>query len=166
MAFGTDAKVTANITAQSRKVTDKCLIIKLTPNATAIADIALAAENEGADGVSVINTLVGMAVYIVTKKPKLSTIRGGLSGPAIKPIAIAKVFEVARAVKIPVIGIGGIMNIDDVLEFLITGATAIQVGTANFITPNISEQLISDLESYCQKNEIRSISEIIGSLKV
>ncbi len=166
MAFGTDARVTAQITSLTRRVTSKCLLVKLTPNVTSIADIAKAAENEGADGLSVINTLVGMAVDIQSKKPKLATICGGLSGPAIKPIALAKVYEVVNAVKLPVIGIGGIMNINDVLEFLITGATAIQVGTANFITPTISEQLIFDLENYCKKNGIHSIKEIINSLRI
>ncbi len=166
MAFGTSSKVTAKITANVRKITNKCLIVKLTPNVTSIADIANAAESEGADGLSVINTLVGMAVDINTKRSKLATIKGGLSGPAIKPVAIAKVFEVVNSVNIPVIGVGGIMNIDDVLEFLITGATAVQVGTANFVNPKISEQLVTDLENYCQKNSIRTVAEIIGSLRV
>jgi len=166
MAFGTNSKITAKITATVRKITNKCLIVKLTPNVTSIEEIANAAESEGADGLSVINTLVGMAVDINTKKPKLATIKGGLSGPAIKPVAIAKVFDVVNSVKIPVIGIGGIMNIDDVLEFLITGATAIQTGTANFVNPQISEKLVTDLENYCQKNSIQAITEIIGSVNI
>ena len=107
-----------------------------------------------------------MAVDVNTKRPKLATIKGGLSGPAIKPVAIAKVFEVVNSVNIPGIGVGGIMNIDDVLEFLITGATAVQVGTANFVNPKISEQLVADLENYCQKNSIQMVAEIIGSLRV
>lgn len=164
MAFSADPKITATVTANSRKMTERCLIVKLSPNVTSISEIARAAEDAGADAVSVINTLVGMAVDINTRRPKLATITGGLSGPAIKPIAIAKVFEVANAVKIPVIGIGGIMNCDDVLEFLITGATAIQAGTANFINPQIAEQLVDDLEIYCNQNQINDINKIIGSL--
>lgn len=166
MAFGTDEKVTALITAAARKVTNKCLIVKLTPNVTSIREIAKAAENEGADGLSVINTLVGMAVDIRTKRPKLATIMGGLSGPAIKPVAIAKVFEVVRVVSIPVIGIGGIMKVEDVIEFLITGACCVQVGTANFVNPNIAEKLVTDLEGYCKENEILDIRGIIGSIQI
>jgi dihydroorotate dehydrogenase (NAD+) catalytic subunit len=166
MAFGVDPKITAQIAAQTRKATDKCLIIKLSPNVTSISEIAIAAENEGADGLSVINTLVGMAVDVNTKRPKLATVSGGLSGPAIKPVAIAKVFEVVNAVKIPVIGVGGIMELNDVLEFLITGATAIQVGTANFISPQISEQLVTDLQNYCSQHNIKTLKNIIGSLQI
>ncbi len=166
MAFGVDPIITGKITGQTRNATDKCLIVKLSPNVTSISDIAIAAENEGADGLSVINTLVGMAVDVNTKRPKLATVKGGLSGPAIKPVAIAKVFEVVNAVKIPVIGVGGIMELNDVLEFLITGATAIQVGTANFVSPQISEQLVFDLKNYCQKNSIQTMADIIGSLKI
>jgi dihydroorotate dehydrogenase (NAD+) catalytic subunit len=166
MAFSADPKITANVTQTARSVTDRCLIVKLSPNVTSISEIAIAAEDAGADALSVINTVVGMAVDIRTRRPKLATITGGLSGPAIKPIAIARVFEVVQSVDIPVIGIGGIMNHEDVLEFLITGATAIQVGTANFINPQVSEQLVNDLENYCQKNHILDISEIIGSLNL
>ncbi len=166
MAFGTDPKVTAQITASVRSVTEKCLIIKLTPNVTSIAEIARAAEEEGADALSVINTLLGMAVDIQTHRPKLATIMGGLSGPAIKPVAIAKVFEVRKAVKIPVIGIGGIMKVEDIIEFLITGATAVQIGTANFVNPRISERLTIELKKYFENNNIQSVSEIIGNLKL
>jgi len=166
MAFSADPRITASVTQQARAMTDKCVIVKLSPNVTSIIEIAVAAEQAGANALSVINTVVGMAVDIHTRRPKLATIMGGLSGPAIKPIAIAKVFEVVQAVKIPVVGIGGIMNLDDVLEFLITGATAIQVGTANFINPQISEQLVNDLEDYCQKNQIFDINEIIGTINL
>lgn len=166
MAFSADPNITAAVTKKARAVTDRCLIVKLSPNVTSIGEIARAAEQQGADAVSVINTLVGMAVDVHTRRPKLATVTGGLSGPAIKPIAIAKVFEVVNAVKIPVIGIGGIMNYRDVLEFLITGATAIQVGTANFIDPNIAEKLVDDLEYYFKKNDIEDINQIIGSLKI
>lgn len=166
MAFSADPRITASVTEQARAMTDKCVIVKLSPNVTSISEIAIAAGQAGANALSVINTVVGMAVDIHTRRPKLATIMGGLSGPAIKPIAIAKVFEVVQAVNIPVIGIGGIMNFEDVLEFLITGATAIQVGTANFIDPPVSEQLVNDLEDYCQKNQIFDINEIIGSINL
>jgi len=166
MAFSADPKITANVTQKARAITDKCLIVKLSPNVTSISEIAIAAAQAGADALSVINTVVGMAVDIHTRRPKLATITGGLSGPAIKPIAIARVFEVVQSVNIPVIGIGGIMNYEDVLEFLITGASAIQVGTANFIDPPVAEQLVNDLEDYCQKNYINDINEIIGSINL
>ncbi len=164
MAFSADPKITAAVTEKARLVTDRCLIVKLSPNVTSISEIARAAEMAGADALSVMNTIVGMAVDIKTRRPKLATITGGLSGPAIKPIAIAKVFEVVQAVKIPVIGIGGIMYVEDVLEFLITGATAIQVGTANFIDPNIAERLVDNLGDYLKRNHIPNVSEIIGSI--
>ena len=166
MAFSADPKITASVTEKARSMTDRCVIVKLSPNVTSISEIALAAEQAGADALSVINTVVGMAVDIRTRRPKLATIMGGLSGPAIKPIAIARVFEVVQAVQIPVIGIGGIINFEDVLEFLITGATAIQVGTANFIDPQVSEKLVIDLENYCQKNHILNINGIIGSINL
>jgi len=166
MSFGASARITASVTATARSVTQNCLIVKLSPNVTSIGEIARAAENAGADALSVMNTVVGMAVDINTKRPKLATTTGGLSGPAIKPIAIAKVFETARSVKIPIIGVGGIMNCSDVLEFLITGATAVQVGTANFLNPKISEQLVIDLKNYCQQNDIQNINQIIGSIQV
>ncbi len=164
MAFGADPKITAAVTAKARKVTDRCLIVKLSPNVTSIGEIGRAAEQAGADALSGINTVVGMAVNIQTRRPKLATATGGLSGPAIKPIALAKVFELVQAVDVPVIGIGGIMNYQDVLEFLITGATAVQVGTANFIEPNIAEKLVTGLENYCQQHKILNIDEIIGSI--
>lgn len=166
MAFSADPGITTAVTEKARSVTDRCLIVKLSPNVTSISEIARAVAEAGADALSVINTVVGMAVDINTRRPKLATITGGLSGPAIKPIAIAKVFEVVQAVNIPVIGIGGIMNYEDVLEFLITGATAIQVGTANFIDPQVTEKLINDLDNYCEKNNILDINEIIGSIKL
>ena len=164
MAFSADPKITAAVTGKARLMTDRCLIVKLSPNVTSISEIARAAEMAGADALSVMNTVVGMAVDIKTKRPKLATITGGLSGPAIKPIAIAKVFEVIQVVKIPIIGIGGIMNVNDVLEFLITGATAIQVGTANFIDPDIAERLVTDLDEYLKRNHIPDIKQIIGSI--
>lgn len=164
LAFGTNVKCIQEITKLCRKLTRKPIILKLTPNVTKISDYATAAESEGADAVSLINTLVGMSVDIKTRKPKLSTVTGGLSGPAIKPIALAKVYEVVKAVKIPVIGIGGIMNLNDTLEFLIVGAKAVQIGTANFIDPNTVIKIIEGLQSYCEENGIQDIEEIIGTL--
>lgn len=164
LAFGTDLKYVKEITQLCRKLTAKPIIVKLTPNVTRISDFAKVVESEGADAVSLINTLVGMAVDVKTRKPKLSTVTGGLSGPAIKPIALAKVYEVVRAVKIPVIGIGGIMNVNDALEFLIVGAKAIQVGTANFIDPNTVIKIIDGIQSFCEENGIKDIEEIIGTL--
>lgn len=166
MAFGTNPKITEQITSETRKITDKCLIVKLTPNVTSISEIARAAEAGGADALSVINTLVGMAVDIHSRQPRLATVTGGLSGPAIKPVALAKVYEVVNAVNIPVIGVGGIMTVEDVVEFLIIGAIAIQVGTANFINPDISEQLVVELENFCEKKRLKKITELIGSLKL
>ena len=166
MAFGTNPKITEQITSESRKITKKCLMVKLTPNVTSISEIAKAAEAGGADALSVINTLVGMAVDIHSRRPRLATITGGLSGPAIKPVALAKVYEVVNAVNIPVIGVGGIITVEDVVEFLIIGATAIQVGTANFINPDISEQLVVELENFCEKKRLKKITELIGSLKL
>lgn len=166
MAFGASPKITAEVTATARKATQRCLIVKLSPNVTSIGEIARAAEAAGADALAVINTLVGMAVDIQRRRPKLATVTGGLSGPAIKPIAIAKVFEVTRAVAIPVIGIGGIMNAADVLEFLITGATAIEVGTANFIDPHAAEQMVRDLELYLEAQGIPDVKDIIGSIEL
>jgi len=166
IAFGANRQIAAEITSLCRKTTDRCLIVKLSPNVTSIRDIARAVEDAGADSVSVVNTFVGMAVDIRTRRPKLATITGGLSGPAIKPLAIAKVFEVVQNITIPVIGIGGIMTCDDVIEFLITGATAVQIGTANFVDPNISEKLVSELDLYCQMHGISDIRELIGSLRI
>lgn len=166
MAFGADPNIAAKITSLCRKATERCLMVKLSPNVTSIRDIAKAVEDAGADCLSVINTFVGMAVDIHTKHPKLATITGGLSGPAIKPLAIAKVFEVVKNVSISVIGVGGIMNCDDVLEFLITGATAVQIGTANFVEPQISERLVADLETYCRHQNISDINDLIGSIQI
>ena len=164
MNFGTDCKMTAEITSHLRKLTNKPLIIKLTPNVTHISEIARSAESAGADAVSVINTLVGMAVDIKTRKPKLSTVTGGLSGPAIKPVALAKVYEVAKAVKIPIFGIGGIASTEDAIEFLLVGATAVQIGTMNFIDPAISVKIADGFENYARENKISDIGTLVGAL--
>ena len=164
MAFGTSCQAASEVINEVRKVYKKSLIVKLSPNVTDIAEIALAAENSGADSVSLINTLLGMAIDTEKRKPILSTITGGLSGPAIKPIALRMVWQVAKAVKIPVIGLGGIMNADDAIEFILAGATAIQIGTANFIDPQISVKIVDGIEKYLNHHKINSIDELIGSL--
>lgn len=162
MAFGTNLDSAREVTKEVRKVYSKLLIVKLSPNVTNIADFAKVVEEEGADSVSLINTLLGMAIDINRMKPSLSTITGGLSGPAVKPVALRMVWQVARSVKIPVIGIGGIMNSDDAIEFILAGASAIQVGTANFLDPAISVKIIDGIASYMQKKGIENISDLIG----
>jgi len=164
LSFGTNSELTAQITRRLRARTKKPLILKLTPNVTHIAEVARAVEAEGADAVSVINTLIGMAVNVMTRKPVLSTVTGGLSGPAIKPVALAKVYETARAVKIPILGIGGIMNTNDALEFLMVGATAVQVGTANFIDPAAGTTIADGIRRYCEEQGISDVGALVGSL--
>jgi dihydroorotate dehydrogenase (NAD+) catalytic subunit len=163
LSFGTDPLKVALITKELRKRTRKPLIIKLTPNVTHISEFARVAEAEGADAVSVINTLIGMAVNIRTRKPKLSTVTGGLSGPAIKPVALAKVFEVYKSVKIPVFGIGGIATWEDAVEFFLVGASAVQVGTQNFINPGSAGEISKGVVEYCVRNSIDDISQLVGS---
>ena len=162
--FGTDCSMTGKITASLRKLTNKALIIKLTPNVTHISEFARAVEAEGADAVSVINTLIGMAIDIKTRKPKLSTVTGGLSGPAIKPVALAKVYEVAKSVKIPIFGIGGIASAEDAIEFLLAGATAVQVGTMNFVDPAISVKIADGLAIYAREHGISDMGTLVGAL--
>lgn len=164
MAFGVSCPLAAEVVKAVRKVYRKELMVKLSPNVTDIAEIARAIEGEGADSLSVINTLLGMAVDAKTRKPLLSTITGGLSGPAIKPIALRMVWQVANAVKIPVVGLGGIMNATDAIEFLLVGASAIQVGTANFIDPAISVKIVEGMDKYLDDNGINSVSEIVGGM--
>lgn len=164
LSFGTDCAMTEEITTKLRRMTAKPLIIKLTPNVTHISEFARAVAEAGADAVSVINTVVGMAVDIKTKKPKLSTVTGGLSGPAIKPIALAKVYEVAQAVDIPIFGIGGIATVEDAVEFLLVGASAIQVGTMNFVDPAASVRIAAGLEEYGKKQGLQDIGQLVGSL--
>lgn len=166
MLFGTSCPSAIAVTEAVRKAWDKTLIVKLSPNVTDIAEMALAVEGAGADSVSLINTLVGMAIDAETHKPVLSTVTGGLSGPAIKPVALRMVWQVYKAVKIPVVGIGGIMNAIDAIEFFLAGATSIQVGTANFIDPAISVKIINGIEAYLQKHNIADVNDLIGALKV
>lgn len=159
-----DSKLTYEVVKAVRKITNRTLITKLSPNVTDIVEIAEAAESAGSDAVSLVNTFSGMAIDIDTRKPKLGNIVGGLSGPCIKPIALRMVYEVSRKINIPVIGIGGIMNSDDAIEFMLAGAMAIQVGTANFIDPNISGKIVKGIEAYLKKHKIEKIEDIVGGL--
>ena len=165
MAFGTDPDAAARVTDQVVKNTAKPVIVKLTPNVTDIASIARAVESAGAQAISVTNTFLGMAVDVATRQPKLTNITGGLSGPAIKPMALYLVHKVVTNVTIPVIGVGGIIDYQDALEFIIVGASAIQVGTANFINPKAAIEIVRDLTDYCVREEVSNINQIIGSLK-
>jgi len=158
--LSSDPSILQQLVESVRKVTDKFLIIKLSPNVLDITKLAIAAENGGADAISLINTYVGMKIDIESGKPWLANITGGLSGPAIKPIALAMVYKTCRAVKIPVIGIGGISSVEDALEFLMAGASAIQIGTANYIDPSITIKVIDGLRSYCQKNNLNSLKNL------
>ena len=151
MGFGTSCVSAAEVVKEVRKAYKKTLIVKLTPNVTNISEIALAVESEGADSVSLINTLLGMAIDAETQKPILSTVTGGLSGPCVKPVALRMVWQVSKAVKIPVVGLGGIMNATDAIEFFLAGATAIQIGTANFINPRATVDVLEGIIDYCQK---------------
>jgi dihydroorotate dehydrogenase (NAD+) catalytic subunit len=162
MAFGTNLDSAREVTRAVRAVYSKKLIVKLSPNVTNIVDFAMIAEEEGADSISLINTLLGMSVDIEKMKPALSTITGGLSGPAIKPVALRMVWQVAKAVKIPVIGMGGIMTTSDALEFLLAGASAVQIGTASFIDPQTSIKILEGIEDYLVKKGFSDINEIIG----
>jgi len=166
LEFGRSISKVAEITNKVVASTNKPVIIKLTPNVSFISEFAKVAKNEGATAVSAINTFVGMAVNVYTRKPKLSHITGGLSGPAIRPLALAKVFEIVQNVDIPVIGIGGITNFEDALEFLIVGAKAIQVGTHNFVDPSSPVKIINGIEDYLKKQNLKDVNEIIGSLQL
>ena len=166
MAFGVSARGAAEVVAAVRKVYGKTLIVKLSPNVTDIAEIARAVEGAGADSVSLINTLLGMAIDAEKRKPILSTVTGGMSGAAVKPIALRMVWQVAKAVKIPVIGLGGIMDARDAIEFLLAGATAIQIGTANFIDPAITVKVAEGINEYLDRHGFASVRDIIGALEV
>jgi dihydroorotate dehydrogenase (NAD+) catalytic subunit len=163
LQFGNDVSAVGNVTAKVRAITNKPLIIKLSPNVSYISEFAKVVKDEGGDAVSAINTLVGTSFNIFTKKPKIFNINGGLSGPAIKPIALAKVLEISRKVDIPIIGIGGIMNWKDVIEFMIVGASAVQIGTLNFIDPTASEKIIKEIEDYCISAGVKKISHLTAS---
>ena len=166
MAFGTSCLSASQVVRDVRRVYKNDLIVKLSPNVTDISEIALAVEAEGADSVSLINTLLGMAIDSERRKPVLSTITGGLSGPAVKPIALRMVWQVAKVVKIPVIGLGGIMNAADAIEFMLAGASAIQIGTANFIDPTVSVKVVDGINEYLDRKGFKSVTEIIGALEI
>ena len=164
MAFGTTCAGAASVTKEVRKAFNRTMIVKLSPNVTDITESASAAEAEGADAVSLTNTFLGMAINTETRRPYLSTITGGLSGACIRPIAVRMVWQVANTVKIPVVGLGGIMNGRDAIEFILAGATAIQVGTANFIDPSVTVKIIDYIENYMQRHGIASMQELIGGM--
>ena len=166
MSFGVCASSAAEVVRAVRKVYPKTLIVKLSPNVTDITEIARAVEAEGADAVSLINTLLGMAIDVERRRPLLSTVTGGLSGPCIKPVALRMVWQTASAVRIPVIGMGGIASWQDAVEFMLVGATAIQIGTYNFIDPAISVKVIEGIEAYCDRHGFVSAAELIGALTV
>ena len=166
MAFGNSYEGVKHVTSEVRKVLDKPLIVKLTPNVTDIASIAKAVEDAGADGVSLINTLLGMKIDIDKKKPVLANNMGGLSGPAIKPVAVRMVYQVAQAVNIPILGMGGIVNGDDAVEFMLAGASAVSIGAGNFIDPYTSVNTVTGIEEYMKRHNIEDVKEIIGKVEL
>jgi dihydroorotate dehydrogenase (NAD+) catalytic subunit len=166
MAFGVDPQAAFSVTQAVRKQTGKFLVVKLSPNVTDITEIARAVEDAGADCLSLINTLTAMAIDIETRRPKLANITGGLSGPAIKPVALRMVWQVAGIAKIPIIGIGGILTAQDALEFFIAGASAIQVGTANFVNPHVTTDIIDGIERFLLEKGISSVTELVGTLEI
>jgi dihydroorotate dehydrogenase (NAD+) catalytic subunit len=165
MAFGTDCASAAEVTAAVRAVTRKPLIVKLSPNVTDIAEIARAVEAAGADAVSLINTLLGMAIDAHTRRPRLARVVGGLSGPAIKPVALRMVWQVHRAVSVPIVGMGGIMTGEDAVEFMLAGATAVAVGTANFVDPRAALRVADGIAEYCRESGVERASDLIGALR-
>lgn len=166
MAFGSSYEGVKEVTSKVRKVLNKPLIVKLTPNVANIAEIAKGAKDGGADGVSLINTLLGMKIDIEKRKPVLANNTGGLSGPAIRPVAVRMVYEVAKAVDIPILGMGGIVKGEDAIEFMLAGASAISIGAGNFIDPYTSLNVISEIENYMEKHNIENINEIIGKVEM
>ncbi|MDU1903886.1 MAG: dihydroorotate dehydrogenase [Dysgonomonas sp.] len=166
MAFGTNCGSAAEVVRAVRKVYNKTLIVKLSPNVTDITEIARAVEAEGADALSLINTLLGMAINIKTRKPVLSTVTGGLSGPCVKPVALRMVWQTYNAVQIPIIGMGGISCWEDAIEFILAGSSAIQIGTYNFIDPTISEKVVDGIQSYLDMHNIAYVRDLIGALEV
>jgi len=166
IAFGSDPKMLYEVVSAVKKIAARPLIVKLSPNVTSIPDIARAAEDAGADALSLVNTFVAMAIDAETRKPRISNITAGLSGPAIKPIAVRMVWEAAKTVKVPIIGLGGISTAEDVVEFMLAGATAIEVGTVNFWDPCACETLVDALEKWCLEHRVEKISELTGGLEV
>ena len=166
MTFGTDAGSLEYLVHRAKAVAKRPLIVKLSPNVTSVAHMAQIAANAGADAVSLVNTFLGMAIDPETRHPRLSNVTGGLSGPAIKPIALRMVYETAKSVKIPIIGMGGIITAEDAVEFLLAGATAIQVGTANYADPRAAERLAKGLESWCKSHSVEKVSSLTGALEI
>lgn len=166
MTFGVQPNAAAEVVSAVRKAYHKTLIVKLTPNVTDITEIAKAVEGAGADSVSLINTMLGMAIDAERRKPLLSTVTGGLSGPCVKPVALRMVWQVAKAVKVPVVGLGGIMNATDAIEFMLAGATAVEIGTANFIDPSITVKVVDGINDYLDRHGFKSVRDIIGALEV
>jgi dihydroorotate dehydrogenase (NAD+) catalytic subunit len=166
IAFGAEPQAAFDVVKPVREATIKPLIVKLSPNVTDIVEMAQACADADADALSLINTLTGMAIDLNRRRPVLANITGGLSGPAVKPVALRMVWQVARAVKLPIIGIGGITSATDALEFMLAGATAVQVGTANFLSPGIAQKIVQDMERYLAENGIKDVKELIGSLEI
>lgn len=166
MAFGVTCAGAASVVRAVREVYDKMLIVKLSPNVTDITEIARAVEAEGADSISMINTLLGMAIDAEKRRPVLSTITGGLSGPAVKPIALRMVWQTAQAVKVPIIGMGGIASATDAIEFLLAGASAVEVGTYNFVDPSVTTQIVDGIEDYMRRHGFTDIQDLIGALQI
>ena len=166
MTFGVQPQAASEVVSAVRKAYHKTLIVKLTPNVTDITEIAKAVEGAGADSVSLINTMLGMAIDAERRKPLLSTVTGGLSGPCVKPVALRMVWQVAKAVKVPVVGLGGIMNATDAIEFMLAGATAVELGTANFIDPAITIKVVDGINEYLDRHGFKSVKDIIGALEV
>ncbi|HEY0797030.1 MAG TPA: dihydroorotate dehydrogenase [Acidisarcina sp.] len=164
MVFGSDAALLTELVSQAKKAATRPLIVKLSPNVTSIADMARAAESAGADALSLVNTFLSLAIDVKTRRPRIANVTGGLSGPAIKPIALRMVYEASRAVKIPIIGMGGITTAEDAVEFLLAGATAVQVGTATYADPRATERIAKSLEQYCTRNQIKQVSQLTGAL--
>ena len=166
MAFGVTCAGAASVVRAVRAVYDKTLIVKLSPNVTDITEIARAVEAEGADSISMINTLLGMAIDAEKRRPVLSTITGGLSGPAVKPIALRMVWQTAQAVKVPIIGMGGIASATDAIEFLLAGASAVEVGTYNFVDPSVTTQIVDGIEDYMRRHDFTDIQDLLGALQI
>lgn len=164
MAFGTSVESASAVVKAVRKVWDKTLIVKLSPNVTDITEIARAVEAQGADAISLINTLLGMAIDIQTQRPRLSTITGGLSGPCVKPIALRMVWQTFKAVSVPIIGMGGISSWEDAVEFILAGSTGIQIGTYNFIDPTISVKVVEGIKHYLEEHKLASVQDLVGAL--
>lgn len=165
-AFGMDEDITYKLVRKVREVTEKPILVKLTPNVTSIQDIALAAERAGADALVVANTLLAMAIDIHSRKPKIGNVMGGLSGPAIKPIIVRQIYQVHEISKLPIIGCGGVMNADDAIEMMLAGATAVQVGTASFVTPTAMVDIIEGIRSYMEKHQFNTIDELVGKVVI